>query len=412
MKRYNLFTMKMVALNIGSVLMMVGLLIITMFVSPHISLINLNMGLFLAIAIVYFGLHEVIHGIFYYLFGAHLDKITFGVHLEKGILCCSCKENISKKNILASALAPFIILGVLAYMLGLVFSNDYLVFLAIMNMAGSIGDLVMFFCLRRLDDFEFSEYDNPLAFALYTDLDLSKEKMWGLKYLKTVDNLERTVKKRVVVSKLSKVVLGVLFMFFALYLLYYFNFIPHMQYLSEDFGIVSYKSKVDMDGDGLDDATDILQNARDYVALKPKYKSKYYANGYPDDGYGVCTDVVAVALKNAGYDLKTLVTQNIKAHQELYDVEEVDENIDFRRVSNLKVYFDNQAISLTNNIYNLAEWQGGDIVVFKKHIGIVSDKRNYKGIPFIIHHSGNLMINYEEDILERRHDIIGHYRIS
>ena len=34
---------------------------------------------------------------------------------------------------------------------------------------------------------------------------------------------------------------------------------------------------------------------------------------------------------------------------------------------------------LVNN--DISSWQGGDIIIFKKHIGIVSDKRNSKGIP-------------------------------
>ena len=99
-------------------------------------------------------------------------------------------------------------------------------------------------------------------------------------------------------------------------------------------------------------------------------------------------------------------------NKELYDIDAVDKNIDFRRVKNLKVYFDNNAISLTTDINEIEEWQGGDIVVFKKHIGIISDKRNRKGICFVIHHANPYQIYYEEDILEHRDDIIGHYRIS
>ena len=127
---------------------------------------------------------------------------------------------------------------------------------------------------------------------------------------------------------------------------------------------------------------------------------------------GVCTDVVAFALKDAGYDLMVLVNEDIKNNKELYDIDAVDKNIDFRRVKNLKVYFDNNAISLTTDINETEEWQGGDIVVFKKHIGIISDKRNRKGICFVIHHANPYQIYYEEDILEHRDDIIGHYRIS
>ena len=197
-----------------------------------------------------------------------------------------------------------------------------------------------------------------------------------------------------------------------LYALYRFNYIPHKKYINEDFNIKTYISKTDKDNDGIDDQTDILNNVRDYIKTNPKYKSKYYATGYPNDEYGVCTDVVAFGLKDAGYDLMNLVNEHIKTNRNLYDIDVIDKNIDFRRVQNLKVYLDNNAIALTNDINKIKEWQGGDIVVFKNHIGIVSDKRNKKGISFIIHHANPYQRYYEEDILEYRNDIIGHYRIS
>ena len=197
-----------------------------------------------------------------------------------------------------------------------------------------------------------------------------------------------------------------------LYALYRFNYIPHKKYTNEDFNIKTYISKTDKDNDGIDDQTDILNNVRDYIKTNPKYKSKYYATGYPNDEYGVCTDVVAFGLKGAGYDLMNLVNEHIKTNRNLYDIDVIDKNIDFRRVQNLKVYLDNNAIVLTNDINKIKEWQGGDIVVFKNHIGIVSDKRNKKGISFIIHHANPYQKYYEEDILEYRNDIIGHYRIS
>ena len=188
--------------------------------------------------------------------------------------------------------------------------------------------------------------------------------------------------------------------------------IPHKKYTNKDFGIKTYQSKIDKDNDGIDDQTDILNSTRDYLKTKPKYKSKYYQNGYPDDNYGVCTDVVAFALLNSGYDLQELVNTDIKEHRNLYEVDKIDKNIDFRRVKKLKVYFKNNSISLTTDIYDIDSWQGGDIVIFEKHIGIVSDKRNKKGITYIIHHANPLQHNYEEDILEYRSDIVGHYRMS
>lgn len=198
----------------------------------------------------------------------------------------------------------------------------------------------------------------------------------------------------------------------AVYLMYIFNFIPHKKYDNSDFGITAYISPADKDSDGTDDQTDILNSAREYVSRRPKYKSKYYSSGYPDDNYGVCTDVIAFALKSAGYDLMELLSADVEKNPAVYGIEKPDKSIDFRRVKNLRVYFERTAVSLTCDVSNISEWQGGDIVVFKKHIGIVSDKRNKNGVPFVIHHASPLQRYYEEDILERRNDIIGHYRIG
>lgn len=194
-------------------------------------------------------------------------------------------------------------------------------------------------------------------------------------------------------------------------LLYSFNIIPHRQYSDADFDIKTYHSQIDKDNDGIDDQVDILASAREYLSSNPKYESRYYATGYPDDGYGVCTDVIAQALKGAGYDLMKLVSDDVKARPEAYDIEIPDKNIDFRRVKNLQTYFQRHAINLTTDRNIIKEWQGGDIVVFENHIGIVSDRRNKHGVPFLIHHYSPAQVTYEEDALSH-YKIIGHYRIS
>lgn len=200
--------------------------------------------------------------------------------------------------------------------------------------------------------------------------------------------------------------------FIIIYLLYIFNYIPHKMYSNKYFNIKTYTSSVDKNNNGIDDQTDILNNVRKYIATNPKYKSKYYASGYPDDGYGVCTDVVAFGLKGAGYDLMESVNEDIKNNRNNYNIDTIDKNIDFRRVQNLKIYFENNAISLTTDVYDIENWQGGDIVIFQNHIGIVSNNRNKDGVTFIIHHANPFQKYYEEDILESRDDIIGHYRMS
>ncbi len=192
----------------------------------------------------------------------------------------------------------------------------------------------------------------------------------------------------------------------------YFN-ISKKKFTNKDFKIETYQSLIDKDLDGIDDQTDILINVKNYIKKKPIYKSKYYETGYSNDQYGVCTDVVANGLLNAGYDLMELVNQDIKENREEYDVLVIDKLIDFRRVRNLKVYFQRNSISLTNDVNKIEEWQGGDIVIFKNHIGIISNFRNKKGIPFVIHHRSLYQLNYEEDILESPfYTVEGHFRIS
>lgn len=178
----------------------------------------------------------------------------------------------------------------------------------------------------------------------------------------------------------------------------------------------------DEDGDGLNDLDDIVEGARKDIENKPRYTDAYYEGGYPPDDEGVCTDVVWRALKNAGYLLKDMIDEDIKNNIKLYPRVQgnPDPNIDFRRVKNLRVYFDRYAISLTTEIIphdveNLKEWQAGDIVVFDdpmEHIAIISDIRNKEGVPYIIHNSGPY--TQENDMLipwdENYSPIIAHYR--
>ena len=201
-----------------------------------------------------------------------------------------------------------------------------------------------------------------------------------------------------------------------IFLLNHSSLIPFGQivYYAEDFGIASLTSDIDLDNDGIDDYTDIMLGARKDAENRPTYKSAYYSGGYPPESEGVCTDVVWRAFKNAGYNLKDLIDADIKNNVSEYPRVEgkPDPNIDFRRVPNLISFFTRNATSLTTDLSQIAEWQPGDIVTFeKKHVGIISDKRNKNGVPYLIHNGGQK--NREEDILEiyvLYSEISGHFR--
>lgn len=207
-------------------------------------------------------------------------------------------------------------------------------------------------------------------------------------------------------------ILGILLLVLTpcLIILNYYNLIPKKVYTAKDFDIETVKSDTDFNKNGVDDYTDFLLGARAYVKTKPKYDGSYFKGGYPPKEIGVCTDVIWNAFKQAGYCLKDMVDQDIKENIDLYKRVngKPDPNIDFRRVPNLMVFFERHGISLTTDPNDIDQWQPGDIITYgQKHIGIVSDKRNRKGIPYIIHNGGQPKL--EEDALARG-EISGHYR--
>lgn len=187
-------------------------------------------------------------------------------------------------------------------------------------------------------------------------------------------------------------------------------------YTAEDFNIERIYSKKDYNQNGVDDYTDILLGARQDAINHPTYKSEYYKGGYPPENEGVCTDVIWRAFQNAGYDLKSMIDDDIKINTKDYPAVngKPDPNIDFRRVRNLKVYFKKICDTLTNDVKEISEWQPGDIVIFgSSHIGIISDKRNKQGIPYLIHNAAQPL--REEDTLElwdNQTKITAHYRLK
>lgn len=216
--------------------------------------------------------------------------------------------------------------------------------------------------------------------------------------------------KRNIISSFIFIVIIVIFTIIVLTVMNN-NFIPKEYYKASDFNIKTIYSDSDYDDDNIDDYSELVVGARKDAQKKPTYISKYYDNSYPPDNEGVCTDVIWRAFKQAGYSLRDMIDQDIKNSPSDYpNIKNRDKNIDFRRVKNQKIFFSKYAENLTLDPEEIKEWQPGDIVVFEdKHIGIISDRRNKKGIPYVIHNGGQP--NREEDYLTKQ-EITGHYRFN
>lgn len=194
--------------------------------------------------------------------------------------------------------------------------------------------------------------------------------------------------------------------------LWWFNLGPLVgrAYTMEELGIQRELAETDYDGDGIDDYTEFLNGARKDVKNHPRYDGSYVEGGFPPETQGVCTDVIWRAFREAGYDLREMVDQDIAERPEAYPwITERDKNIDFRRVANLEEFFREHGMKLSNDWRDLEEWQPGDIIIAANgtHIGMVSDKRTKEGRPYIIHNEGQPQ--REEDYLKRG-KVTGHYR--
>jgi uncharacterized protein YijF (DUF1287 family) len=164
-----------------------------------------------------------------------------------------------------------------------------------------------------------------------------------------------------------------------------------------EFQVTENFSKVDNNKNAVADPLDIVNGANNEVLNKTKYMSNYYNGGFPPKGEGVCTDVIWRGFEVAGINLKNLIDEDIKNNTNLYYRVEgkPDPNIDFRRVPNQDVFFSRYCESLTTEVKardaeNLEKWQPGDIVVFiegYEHIGIISNKRDKNGVPYVIHNT-------------------------
>lgn len=160
----------------------------------------------------------------------------------------------------------------------------------------------------------------------------------------------------------------------------------------------------------------VFQGALKQLQDPAHYDGGYYAIKYPNGDVpkdrGACTDVVIRALRHDGKDLQRLVSEDI-ARRPYPNVKVRDRNIDHRRVPNLVRFLKTCGKTLTTSTSSdsAATWLPGDIVCWKlsgnrDHIGVVSDRKNAAGLPYVIH---NTYMTSEEDVLTAW-TIVGHYR--
>ena len=171
----------------------------------------------------------------------------------------------------------------------------------------------------------------------------------------------------------------------------------------------------DDDKDGIPNNIDVMLGARKTALNQAEYKETYeklpYPNGDIPRTYGVCTDVIIRAMRNAGIDLQQEIYRDMQRRPKSYRETKPDRNIEHRRVRRLIVYFKRYYKSLSVEFDPQAtqdnKWLPGDIVFMDTfpsrsgpdHIGIISDQTNADGIPLVINNWTNGFYTQDMDLL-------------
>ena len=175
---------------------------------------SLFWAILLGTILLWYLLHEIIHGIAYRLTGTKKENITFGMAIEKGVFYCLSNQEISRKAVLISLLSPLIVIGIITLIISLIFNLPLLCLLSIINIGGATGDIMMFLYIIKLDkNLQYKELGEATSFILITKEDLSKTKHFGFKLLEsgeyTKNKFENKNIKKINISEASYIVLGI-----------------------------------------------------------------------------------------------------------------------------------------------------------------------------------------------------------
>ena len=220
--KYYKFELSMAWANVLSVILLVLGMIVALFTYGGFFSAN-SSGFMLFELLIYLVIHELLHGIAFSCFCKNKSNVKYGAMLEKGVLYAMCQERISKKGAFISLMAPTVVLTFIALIPACIFRIDTLVMLAIFNLSGAAGDLLMTLFLTKLPkDIQYIDYDNVIGFYLLSKKDLSKYNSPYVKYVESGTDSDKLINKNIksiYISKQSWIVFAMIALVFIAYIL-------------------------------------------------------------------------------------------------------------------------------------------------------------------------------------------------
>lgn len=177
-----------------------------------------NFLIFIACNFIFLIMHEFLHFLGYILGGADKNKIKFGIKIEKGLTYAICQDKLSKKSAIRALLLPFIVLGFMGYIIGIISNNSLLILLSIFTMIGGVGDIILALFLKKLPaSIQYQERDNPLEFLIIHN----HNKIYygfGIEFKEKINNIKINTNK-LEISNFSKIILSIFIILGFLYII-------------------------------------------------------------------------------------------------------------------------------------------------------------------------------------------------
>lgn len=90
-------------------------------------------------------IHELFHYIGFLLSKVKSQEIIFKFNLKKGYVCCHCKKSVPLSSYRFALILPFLMTGLLPYIISIIFLNLVYTFAASLSLSICSADLIIFF---------------------------------------------------------------------------------------------------------------------------------------------------------------------------------------------------------------------------------------------------------------------------
>lgn len=103
--------------------------------------ITVSVILFFFIQLLGIIIHEIIHGLFSIYFTKDVKAIKFGFIPKYLIFYCHCNKPLYVNNYIVMVIAPFLLMGIIPFFLGIMFYNFYAILFGFIFTIIGVGDL-------------------------------------------------------------------------------------------------------------------------------------------------------------------------------------------------------------------------------------------------------------------------------